>query len=277
MDEYGEWHVGDPIGFGNDVGSPEVPYMGYGPKKREEKDYGASPEEIERNRKDNTSRTLRNEAERLYDAGRYSEALTLINVAIENVSTNANNWNIKGNILDHLGNYEEAIPCYDKALELNSDDVIKHNKAATLVSNAYRLFLLGDIDGSCLNLGEAFKIFDGIDDKRCLDQAWDLRAQIFIRNGDYGKAFECYKHALEAVKNDEKLRSEYMQKRDGLLKYLDNEDGTTCPKCGNLVPITDNFCIRCGARVKHEYKNKKSESRSLYSDGVTIINFDDDI
>lgn len=271
-----EWHVGDPIGFGNDIGAPEVPYMSYGPKKpEEEKDYGPSSEEIEKNRKNSTSRTLRNEADRLYDEGRYSEALTLINVAIENVSTDADNWNVKGNILDHMGNYEGAIPCYDRALELDPDDIILHNKAATLISNAYSLFQLADIQGASANLIEAFNIFDRIDDKRCLDEAWDLRAQIFIKHGDYDKAFGCYKHALEAVKNDEKLKSKYKQKRDCLLKYLDDEDGVTCPECGSRVPVTDNFCIKCGAHI--ESTPKKKSTTALHLDDEDILFFDDDI
>lgn len=275
MDEFGEWHVGDPIGFGNDVGAPEVPYMSYGPKKREEKNYDASPEEIERNRKENTSRTLRNEADRLYDEGRYCEALTLINVAIENVSTNANNWNVKGNILDHMGNYEDAIPCYDRALELMPDDVIKHNKANTLLSNAHRLFELEDFSGAEANIINALKIFDQIKNKESLDKAWDLRAQIFIKWDDYDKAFNCYKHALEAVKNDEKLRSEYKQKRDGLLKYLDTGDEITCPECGSKVPITDNFCIKCGAHI--ENNPKKKSGTTLRMDDEEVLFFDEDI
>ena len=27
------WEVGDPIGIGDDIGAPEVPYMNYGPRR----------------------------------------------------------------------------------------------------------------------------------------------------------------------------------------------------------------------------------------------------
>ena len=29
------WDVGDPIGTGDDIGAPEVPYMSYGPRPQE--------------------------------------------------------------------------------------------------------------------------------------------------------------------------------------------------------------------------------------------------
>lgn len=35
MEPSWEWHVGDPVGFGNEVGSPEVPYMDYANKSKE--------------------------------------------------------------------------------------------------------------------------------------------------------------------------------------------------------------------------------------------------
>jgi hypothetical protein len=51
--DYGEWHPGDPIGFGNDIGAPEVPYMSYGPRKREDE---VDEEELKKEREERDRR-----------------------------------------------------------------------------------------------------------------------------------------------------------------------------------------------------------------------------
>ena len=275
-----EWHVGDPIGFGNDIGAPEVPYMSYGPRSKDEEAreyYVETPEEKEKRRKKNVSETLSDEAWRLNLKRRYSEALTLIDLAIENDGDNDENWNVKGIILNNKGDFEESVSCYNRALELKpSGNVIRHNKAMCLYDNAYHLFNNNDLDGALAKVNHALEVFAKSENMKKADEAYDLKAQILTINGEYGPAFDCYKKALEVVKDDDDLKIRYKQKRDELLKYLDCED-VTCPNCGSKVPITDNFCIKCGAHVEHNYKQKPPESKSYYSEGVSILNFDDDI
>lgn len=273
-----EWHVGDPIGFGNDISAPEVPYMSYGPRRRdvEAKEYHIeTPEEKEKRRKKRASEILSEEAWRLNLEKRYSEVLVLIDVAIENDRDNDENWNVKGIIFNNSGDFEQSLSCYNRALELKpSGKVIMHNKALCLIDYSKSLFGNDDMDGAMVKVNQALELIAKSENMKNMDAAYDLKAQILVANREYGQAFECYKNAVEIVKDNDDLKSKYKQKRDFLLKYIECKDAI-CPRCGHKVPITDNFCIRCGNPMKHEYKNKPS--KSYYGDGVSILDLDEDI
>jgi tetratricopeptide (TPR) repeat protein len=58
----------------------------------------------------------------LLNLGNYEEAIKCYDKAIEIEPNNAEAWNNKGIVLGRLSNYEEAIACYDKAIELNPTD-----------------------------------------------------------------------------------------------------------------------------------------------------------
>ena len=75
---------------------------------------------------------LYHESCRLASKRRYNEALTLINVAIENKETNFEFHNQKAIILENLNRYSESSKAYDRALELNDIDEIYENKARML-------------------------------------------------------------------------------------------------------------------------------------------------
>ena len=59
------------------------------------------------------------------DSQRKNEALTCYNYSVEKKSNNE--WNLKAIDFDKCGKYKEAIDSYDKALELNSNDVLALN------------------------------------------------------------------------------------------------------------------------------------------------------
>ena len=106
------WDVGDPIGTGNDIGAPEVPYMSYGPKpseSEEEIEERQKEEEEERKIKNLKSRAKRisDEAWELYMDCRNDEALIFINRSLELYRT-ANSFNIKAIILEGLEKYPEV-------------------------------------------------------------------------------------------------------------------------------------------------------------------------
>ena len=82
--DYGEWHPGDPIGFGNDIGAPEVPYMSYGPRKREDEiDEEALQKEREEQERKQTAEKIADEAWKLYKERSYGAALVFIDRALE--------------------------------------------------------------------------------------------------------------------------------------------------------------------------------------------------
>ncbi len=51
--------------------------------------------------------------------GRYQEAISCYDRALEIDPKNHYAWCNKGNVLDDLGRYQEAISCYDRALEID--------------------------------------------------------------------------------------------------------------------------------------------------------------
>ena len=50
----------------------------------------------------------------------------------------ANAYCDKGKSLDELGRYDEAIKCYDKAIELEPDDFVAHHKKGLALANLRR-------------------------------------------------------------------------------------------------------------------------------------------
>ena len=83
-----------------------------------------------------------------------------------------------------------------------------------------------------------------------------------------------YKQAVEHVRDDDEFKGSYKRNRDHLLQFIE-DDKFKCPKCGNNLKITDNFCNICGAKFE-EPLHKKDKSKTHYSNGVTVIEFDDE-
>jgi len=64
----------------------------------------------------------RNKGGALYFLGKYDEAIECYDKAIEIDPNNPVVWNNKGLALYHLDKHEEAIKCYDKAIEIDPND-----------------------------------------------------------------------------------------------------------------------------------------------------------
>ena len=80
----------------------------------------------------NVDRVLFKESQRLLDESRPNEALTVINVAIENNDSNFEYFKLKARILDSLNRYSEASSAYDSALKLNKSDELIKSKSEML-------------------------------------------------------------------------------------------------------------------------------------------------
>ena len=121
-----EWHVGDPADWGDSVGVPDIPYMGYINDGEDE------DPEYPKNRSIGKSKRLKEEALDLRDQGLYREALLTINSAIELDGREPDFYNVKAIILEDLGNYNEALRYYDIALGMHHSQLFKDNKARLL-------------------------------------------------------------------------------------------------------------------------------------------------
>ena len=139
-----EWHVGDPSDWGDSVGVPDIPYMGY--INNGEDDEDDVPEDIVVP----TSRDeqLASEAFKLQNEARFEEAMTLINRALEINPNSFRHYNIKAIILDNSGRHEEALEFYDKSLYLYNDDVVKGNKEQCLYRIGKRKKSSSDYEGA---------------------------------------------------------------------------------------------------------------------------------
>lgn len=118
-----EWQVGDPADWGDSVGVPDIPYMGY---LQDDEDEENTPP-----RQGSKSDSLRNEAWRLREAGRLDEALETINEALDY----GGNWrclNVKAIILEDMGQYDHALMNYDRALRHTRSQLVLDNKARLL-------------------------------------------------------------------------------------------------------------------------------------------------
>ena len=100
-----EWHVGDPADWGDHVGVPDIPYMGY--LQDEEKEQ--KPNRVSK------AHQLRAEAWALRENGQFQDALNVINRALE-YSRHWKVLNVKAIILEDMGRYDEALRYYDLAL-----------------------------------------------------------------------------------------------------------------------------------------------------------------
>ena len=71
--------------------------------------------------------------------GRYEEAIECFDKALEIDANDSRIWNAKGSILGNLGRYQQAIECFDKALEIDANN----NTLAMLKSKGTALHYLG--------------------------------------------------------------------------------------------------------------------------------------
>lgn len=118
-----EWHVGDPADWGDSAGVPDIPYMGYLNNDDDEEDDVPSNMVC--------AEDYRVEAWNLRNEGRLDEALSVINLALEEGSY-WRNYNIKAIILEDMGYNDTAIKNYDEAIRRTSNPLPKDNKARLL-------------------------------------------------------------------------------------------------------------------------------------------------
>lgn len=216
-----EWHVGDPADWGDSVGVPDIPYMGYLNNGDDEDDW--HPHEPSQAR----DQILAKKASELEEKGIYGEALALINQALEINPNRSNNWNIKAIILDNWGKHEDALKYYDRSLAIRDSPVVRGNKAQCLYRiSKINAFASKVTEKDLERINEALKILPD-DDGR--NEYIKIKGDILDALGRRVQAKKCY--FLAAGMYDD-------------IKKLERQE--------NLIKSSNDFLINIAGRKFHE-------------------------
>ncbi|MFB3766670.1 MAG: tetratricopeptide repeat protein [Methanotrichaceae archaeon] len=123
--------------------------------------------------------------QKLISQGKYNEAIKCFNEAVEINPLYANAWCYKGKALYKLGKYEEAIKAFDRAIEVDPLFAVAwNNKGLTLSS-------LGKYD-------DAFKCYDkAIEINPEFALAWYNKGRALYKLGKHNESLRAYNRAIE--------------------------------------------------------------------------------
>jgi len=125
-----------------------------------------------------------NEGDAFYKEKNYEEAIKCFNKAIEMDSCNSLYWSNKGYTLYTLGRYEEAIECYDRVLSIApEDDVIWTERGLAL-------YELGRDEEALESFNNALAINPDY------ETAWTGKGLALYKLGRYEEALESFNNAL---------------------------------------------------------------------------------
>ncbi|MDO8727099.1 MAG: tetratricopeptide repeat protein [Candidatus Methanoperedens sp.] len=180
----------------------------------------------------------------LDNLGRYQEALTCHDKALEINPRFAESWNNKGNALRNLVKYQEALACYNKALEINPryagawynkgnvmHDLGKYQEALACYNKALeinpRYAGAWNNKGNTLDeLGmhqEALACYDkALDINPRHAEAWNSKGNALQNLGRHQEALACYDKALEINPRDDEAwynKGNALGKREALACY----------------------------------------------------------
>ena len=135
------------------------------------------------------SKILYAESLRVNRLKRFNDALTLINVAIENDDTNFKYYLQKAIILENLSRFPESQKAYDDAIDLNDSDEIYENKAGMLYKWANSLH---DKEKALKLIGEAIEILPADSVDAYFEKFWYLKGSIYDCLGLAIESRRCY-------------------------------------------------------------------------------------
>jgi tetratricopeptide (TPR) repeat protein len=120
-----------------------------------------------------------------YRMGKYDEALSYCNSALEINSESPSVWNNKGLVLYKMSKYNEAIECFNRALALDPSDTFAYN------NNARSLLQLGSYKEAEDNVNKALS-----EDRESAD-AWNVKGNILLQERRYEDAIPNYDRAID--------------------------------------------------------------------------------
>jgi len=133
----------------------------------------------------------------------YNEALKCYDKAIEINPNSANAWNNKGLALVLLSNYDEALKCYDKAIEINPNSANAWRNRGSFFNGLARREAIKCFDKSTSKYEEAIKCFDKALQINLNDaDTWNGKGYALDNLGNYEEAIKCFDKALEIDPDD---------------------------------------------------------------------------
>jgi tetratricopeptide (TPR) repeat protein len=166
------------------------------------------------------------EGNTLANLGKYEDAIICYDKAIESNNNFALAYNNKGDTLVILGKYEEALNCYDKAIELDNNFALAYyGKGVTLVD-------LGKYE-------EALNCFDkAIELDSNFAPAYFNKGVTLVGLGKYEEALNCYDKAIKLDNND---ASSYYIKGVILERLGKYEEAINC--YDRTIGLDNNFAL----------------------------------
>jgi tetratricopeptide (TPR) repeat protein len=136
-------------------------------------------------KKTKTAKEWMEEGDKLFNAQKYEEAIVCYDKAIELDPQNDRAWSHKGKTLRYFGRSEEAIACYDKAIELNPQ-------------NDWAWSLKGDVLKRLDRNEEAIACYDkAIELNPQGDWAWESKCNVLVSLGRYKEAIKCLDYFIK--------------------------------------------------------------------------------
>ena len=153
------------------------------------------------------------EGKKLFTEEKYQEAIVCYNKAIELNPNDENAWCFKGKCLSDMQRYEEAIVCYNKAIELNS------NNEDTWGWKGKCLFYMQQYE-------EAIVCFNKIIELNPNDEnAWGWKGKCLFFLQRHEEAIICFNKAIELNPNNEDI---WGWKANCLSAIQQYEEATVC-------------------------------------------------
>lgn len=226
-----QWQVGDPADWGDSVGVPDIPYMGYLDDDDEDDDWRPP-----RRPKKTTAQIITDDAWELRRQGRYLEALDTIKRALAADDTDPECYNVRAIIHEDLGNYEDAFIYYNRSLDIEHSQVVVNNKARLLEKIA-KCERQNSPDRALRHINEALKITDEDEDRK---RFLITKGDILEAMGREKEGFICF--LLAANQYDEVDKVEKQAKR------LKNPNDTLICIAGTRFyhdhrPLNDNAIV----------------------------------
>ena len=140
-------------------------------------------EELKVSRTELQLKDIISEGNTFYYQDKYNEAIDCFDKALEIDSNNVDAWNNKANALYSLGRYDEAIQCYDRALEIDEMYTNAWNNKGLALGK------LGRYD-------EAIQYYDRtLELDKNYTYGWHNKGDALFGIGKYEEARKCYERA----------------------------------------------------------------------------------